>query len=94
MSNVVLELIHQVLGNIVHNFNVYQTYADKNDHLTGILAVSAFVFFLEINMQKNIYSGPICIWQWYNSPDKTYGGLGINTSAKSGKINNVNIRKK
>ena len=29
MSNVVLEWIHQVLGNLVWTFIIYQTYIDK-----------------------------------------------------------------
>ena len=42
MSNKILERIQQVLGNLVRNFNIQQTYVDKNDPWTGILAAAAF----------------------------------------------------
>ena len=42
MSNAVLEQIHQVLGNLVHKYNITQTYVDKDDPWSGILAVAAF----------------------------------------------------
>ena len=40
MSNVVLERIHQSLGNSVWIFNISQTYIDKNDRWAVILAES------------------------------------------------------
>ena len=49
MSNALLEGIHQVLGNLVRNFNISQTYIDKNDPWTGILAAAAFVICSTIN---------------------------------------------
>ena len=42
MSNAILERIHQVLGNLVHNFKVQKPYVGKNDPWTGILAYAAF----------------------------------------------------
>ena len=42
MYNVILEHIHQVIGNLVQTFNIQQTYVDKNDSWTGILAAAAF----------------------------------------------------
>ena len=38
MPNVILERIHQVLGNLVRTFNKQQTYVDKNDQSTVTLA--------------------------------------------------------
>ena len=32
-----MERIHQVLRNIVHNFNIKETYVDKDDPWMGIL---------------------------------------------------------
>ena len=52
MYNAVLEQIHQVLGNPVRNFNIPQTYIDKNDLWTGILAAAAFSFRSTTNSQK------------------------------------------
>ena len=40
--NALLEQIHQVLGNLVWAFNISQTYVDKIDPWTGILAAAAF----------------------------------------------------
>ena len=42
MSNAILERIHQVLGNLVRNFNIQQTYVDENDPWTGVLAAADF----------------------------------------------------
>ena len=43
MSNEALERIHQIIGNIVRNFSIYQIYVVKNDPWTGILAAVEFV---------------------------------------------------
>ena len=54
MSNAVLERIHQVLGNLVRNFKMStQTYVDKDDPWTVILAASAFAIFSTTN-RKNV----------------------------------------
>ena len=45
MTNAILEPIHQVLVNLVQTFNIQQTYVDKNDPWTGILAAAAFAIF-------------------------------------------------
>ena len=56
ISNAILELIHQVLGNLVRNFNIStQTYVDKNDPWMVILGAAAFENFWTTNSQ-NIYS--------------------------------------
>ena len=52
MSNAVLELIHQVLGNLVQTLNTSQTYFDKNDPWTGILDAAEFEIFSTTNIQK------------------------------------------
>ena len=53
MSNAILESIHQVLGNLVQTYNIStQTYVDKNDPWTGILAAAAFAIFSTTNRQK------------------------------------------
>ena len=55
MSNVRLERIHQVPGNLVRYFNIPQTYVDKNDPRTGILDAAAFAIRSTIIRQK-VYS--------------------------------------
>ena len=41
-SDVILERIHQVLGNLVRTCNITKTYVDKYDLWSGILAASEF----------------------------------------------------
>ena len=48
-SNAILERIHQVLGNLVQNFNISETYVEKYDTWWGILAVAAFEIFSTTN---------------------------------------------
>ena len=40
--NAILEQIHQVLGNLVRNFNIKQKKIDGNNPRTGILAAAEF----------------------------------------------------
>ena len=55
MHNDVLERIHQVLRNLVRNFNISKKYVDEDDPWTGILAAASFVIFSTTN-SKNVYS--------------------------------------
>ena len=57
MCNAILERIHQVLGKIVRTFNIQQTYVDKNDPWTGILAAAAFAISSTTNRQKGYSPG-------------------------------------
>ena len=59
MSNVILEPIHQVLGNLVRNFNVQKTYVDKNDPWMGILSAAAFVIISTTSRQKGYSPGQL-----------------------------------
>ena len=59
MSNVILERIHQVLGNLVRTFNLQQTYVYKNDPWEGILAAAAFVIFSTTSMKKGYSPGQL-----------------------------------
>ena len=53
MSNAVLENIHQLLVNLVQNFNIStQTYVDKDELWMGILASSEFEVCSTTNRQK------------------------------------------
>ena len=55
MYNEVLERIHQVLGNIVRTFNIStQTYFDKNDPWTGIIAAAVFAIHSTTTIGKNV----------------------------------------
>ena len=57
MSNAVSEHIHQVIGNLVRNLNTSQTYIEKYDPLTGILATAEFAIRSTINSQKGYSLG-------------------------------------
>ena len=59
MSNTILERIHQVIGNLVRNFNIQQTYVDKNNHWMGILAAAAFGICFINNRQKRYSPGKL-----------------------------------
>ena len=39
-SNAVLKQIHQVMGNLVRNSNISETYVDEDDPWSGILTTS------------------------------------------------------
>ena len=57
MYNVVLEQIHQVLGNLVRTYNISQTYVDKDDPQSGILAAVYFAIFSTANGKKGYSQG-------------------------------------
>ena len=59
MSNAILERIHQVLGNLVHNFNIQKTYVDENDQWADILAAEAFAISSTTNWQKGYSPGQL-----------------------------------
>ena len=60
MYNSVLERIHQVLVNLVRNFNIStQTYVGENDPWAGILAAAAFAIHSTTNMQKGYSPGQL-----------------------------------
>ena len=53
MTNVVLERIHHVLGNIVRTFRIStQNYVDKDDPWTEVLAAVEFAIHSATNRQK------------------------------------------
>ena len=57
MSNAILGRIHQVLGNLVQIFNIQQTYVEKNDPWTGILAAAVYENFSTTSRQKGYSLG-------------------------------------
>ena len=54
MSNIVLELIRQVIGNPVRTCNINRTYVDKDERISVILTAAAFTIFLTGNRLKII----------------------------------------
>ena len=59
MSNAILERIHQVIGNLVRNFNAQQTYIGENEPWAGIWAASAFAIHSTINRHKGYITGQL-----------------------------------
>ena len=59
MSNAILEHIRQVLGNLVRNFKIQQTYVDKNDPWRGILAAAAFAILSTTRRQQGYSPGQL-----------------------------------
>ena len=53
--NAILEYIHQVLGNLSRNYNIKETYVDKDEHWSGILAAAEFAIISTENRLK-VYS--------------------------------------
>ena len=41
-ANTIIERTHQVLGNLIHTYNLQETYVDDADLYMGILAAAAF----------------------------------------------------
>ena len=52
MYNSILEWINQVIVNIVQNYNIIQTYLDKDDPWLVVLAVAAFEIISTTNRLK------------------------------------------
>ena len=52
MSNAVLEIIHQIQGNLVRTFNISHTYVDESEPWTVILAKAEFAIFSTTKIQK------------------------------------------
>ena len=59
MSNAVLERIHLVLGNLVQNFSITQTYFDKHDPWLGIFAAAEFAMRSTTNGLKGYSTGQL-----------------------------------
>ena len=57
--NAILESIHQVLGNLMMNFNTQQTNVDENDPWAGILAAALSIIFSKPNRQKYYSPGKV-----------------------------------
>ena len=57
MPNAVLERIRQVLGNLLRIFGICQSYVDKNDLWTEMLAAAAFEIRSTTNRLKGYSPG-------------------------------------
>ena len=93
MSNTVLERIHQVLVNLVRNFNIFHTQVNKNDPWTGILAAASFVMFSINNTKKGYSPGQLIFGCDMNLPIKHTLDQGLIRQRNQTQINKDNILK-
>ena len=92
-SNVILERIIQVLGNLVRNFNITQTYVDKGDPWSVILDVSAFSIISTTNSLKVYSPGQLLFGRDMILPMKHKVDWGLILQRKQTRINKDDIRK-
>ena len=59
MFNAVLKLFYQVIGNLVQNFNICQTYVEKDYPRSGILAATVFAIISTTNRKKCYSTGQL-----------------------------------
>ena len=60
-SNEILEWIQKVLGNLVRSYNNTQTYVEKYDPWSGILAAAEFTIFPTTNRLKGYSPGQLVL---------------------------------
>ena len=61
MSNIILEQINQVLGNIVGSFDINKTYVDKYDQWLVILMATTFAMNSTENSLKYYITGQLVL---------------------------------
>ena len=59
MSNAILEYIHKVIIKLVRTCNITQTYVDKDEPWSGILAASEFPVRSTTNRMKDYSPGKL-----------------------------------
>ena len=92
MFNTISEHIHQVLGNIVRNFNVQQTYLDKNDLWADILDASEFANGSTTSRQKGYSPGQLIFGRDMILPIKHMVDWELIRQRKQTQINRDNSR--
>ena len=61
-ANANIERIHQVLGNLVHTYNLQETYVDDADPCMGIPATAAFA--VRSTYHRTIQKSPVQLVLW------------------------------
>ena len=93
MSNVVLEMIYQVLGKLVRTFNIStQTYVDKDYTRTVILATAEFVICSTTNEKKGYNPGQLVFGRDIIIPIKHRVNWELIRQKKKTQINRDNTR--
>ena len=70
MSNIVLERIHQVLGNLLRTYNINKTYFDEYDQISVILTASESTIRSAENRLKYYSPGQLVFGRDINIPIK------------------------
>ena len=63
MSNLLLERIHQVLGNLVHIYNITLTYFYEDEPWLVVLAAAEFAIFSTTNRLKGCSTGQLIFFR-------------------------------
>ena len=92
MSNALMEQIHQVLGNLVRTYNITQTYIDKDDPWSGILAEAAFEIRSTTNRLKDYITGQFLSGRGIILPINLTMNWELIRQRKQMQINKDNIR--
>ena len=92
-SNAILERIHQVIGNLVRTCNITQTYVDKDDPWSGILAAAEFAIFSTTNRFKGYSPGQLLFGLNMILPIKYKVDWELTRQCKQTQMNNNNISK-
>ena len=66
--NAIIEIIHQLLGNHVHTYNLEETYVDDTYHWMEILAAAAFVVKLMYHSTKDKRPGQMVLARYIILP--------------------------
>ena len=91
--NAILERINHVLGNLVQTFNIIETYVDKYDPLSVILASEGFVIISTTNMLKGFSPVQLVFGFEMILPIKHKVDWELLRQQNQMQINNDNIRK-
>ena len=92
-SNAVLERIHQVLGKLVQNFEITQTYSDEDDPWLGILDAAVFVIRSTTNRLNGYSPGQLAFFRDMILLIKHKVDWGLVRQQNQMQINKNNIRK-
>ena len=89
----ILERIHQVIGNLVRTCNITQTYVEGDDEWSVILAAEAFLIRSTTNRLNGYSPGQLIFVRDMNLLIKNTVHWGLICQKKQTQINKDNIRK-
>ena len=75
--NSILEIIHQVIENLVHTFNLQNNYIDEDDPWSGILAATDFAVRSTYHITLQFTPGQIVFGRDMILNTPIHSGIGI-----------------